>query len=95
MARKHLLTGISASPVQADSSPSEARADYARRGASRSMMQSLDEMTGNSMRILECETVFKFDPDLLDATAFADRISDDEEEFACWWRHPFGPPSPG
>ena len=46
------------------------------------MMQSLDEMAENSMRVLEGETVVKLDPDLLDASAFADRISDDEEEFA-------------
>ena len=84
MARKHLLTSVSSSPTQKtiDSNPSEARADYARRGASRSMMQSLDEMAENSMRVLEGETIVKLDPDMLDASVFADRISDDEEEFA-------------
>jgi ParB family chromosome partitioning protein len=84
MARKHLLTSVSSSPTQKtiDSNPSEARADYARRGASRSMMQSLDEMAENSMRVLEGETIVKLDPDMLDASAFADRISDDDEDFA-------------
>ena len=84
MARKHLLTGVSSSPTHNTSgaNSSEARADYARRGASRSMMQSLDEMAENSMRVLEGETIVKLDPDMLDASAFADRISDDAEEFA-------------
>jgi ParB family chromosome partitioning protein len=82
MARKHLLADISASPTQkASDGPSETRADYARRGASRSMMQSLDEMAENSMRVLEGETVVFLEPDLLDASAFVDRISDDGDEF--------------
>ncbi|MCW0000599.1 plasmid partitioning protein RepB [Pararhizobium sp. YC-54] len=84
MARKHLLASISSAPAQkvGENTPSEARADYARRGASRSMMQSLDEMAENSMRVLEGETIVKLDPDMLDASVFADRISDDEEDFA-------------
>ena len=84
MARKHLLTSISSSatPKTGDNSSAGTRADYARRGASRSMMQSLDEMAENSMRVLEGETIVMLDPDMLDASAFADRVSDDEEEFA-------------
>jgi ParB family chromosome partitioning protein len=84
MARKHLLTSLSStpSPKATETSPSESRADYARRGASRSMMQSLDEMAENSMRVLEGETIVKLDPDLLDASGFADRIGDDDEDFA-------------
>jgi ParB family chromosome partitioning protein len=84
MARKHLLTNLSALPTQKPSAgnSSEARADYARRGASRSMMQSLDEMAENSMRVLEGETIIMLDPELLDASSFVDRISDDEEDFS-------------
>lgn len=84
MARKHLLTSVSSSPSQktSDGTPSETRADYARRGASRSMMQSLDEMAENSMRVLEGETIVMLDPDRLDASTFADRIDDDQEDFA-------------
>lgn len=84
MARKHLLTNLSSTlPQKAnDGKPSETRVDYARRGASRSMMQSLDEMAENSMRVLEGETIVMLDPDRLDASAFADRIDDDEADFA-------------
>ncbi len=63
MARKHLLADISSSPTPKTSDgPSETRADYARRGASRSMMQSLDEMAENSMRVLEGRLLFRWNP---------------------------------
>jgi ParB family chromosome partitioning protein len=38
-------------------------------------------MAENSMRVLEGETVVFLEPDLLDASAFVDRISDDGDEF--------------
>jgi ParB family chromosome partitioning protein len=46
------------------------------------MMQSLDEMAENSMRVLEGETVVSLDPELLEPSPFADRIDSDDEEFA-------------
>lgn len=84
MARKHLLTNIGAAAAdrQVKNSPSESRAEYARRGASRSMMQSLDEMAENSMRVLEGETIISLDPDLLEASPFADRIDSNDDDFA-------------
>jgi ParB family transcriptional regulator, chromosome partitioning protein len=79
MARKNLLANVTASvaPVR----DSEVRAEYARRGASRSMMQSLDEMAENSMRLLDGETIVSLDPDLLDGSFVADRIGDGDEEY--------------
>lgn len=84
MARKHLLTSIGTHTVERQplSDPSESRAEYARRGASRSMIQSLDEMAENSMRVFEGETIVSLDPQLLEPSPFADRIDSDDEEFA-------------
>lgn len=84
MARKHLLTNIGSNVVdrRPAADPSESRAEYARRGASRSMMQSLDEMAENSMRVFEGETIVSLDPELLEPSPFADRIDSDDEEFA-------------
>ena len=82
MARKHTLlarTAGEAEPTQADTG---ARSEYTRRGASRSMLQSLDEMAETSMRMLEGETVVALDPALLEGSFVADRIGDDEEENA-------------
>ncbi|EJT00843.1 plasmid partitioning protein RepB [Rhizobium sp. CCGE 510] len=84
MARKHLLTSIGTNTVdrRLTADPSESRAEYARRGASRSMMQSLDEMAENSMRVFEGETIVSLDPELLEPSPFADRIDSDDDEFA-------------
>ncbi|RWM11808.1 MAG: plasmid partitioning protein RepB [Mesorhizobium sp.] len=79
MARKNLLASVTASitPV----TESDARAEYAKRGASRSMMQSLDEMAENSMRLLDGETVVSLDPVLIDGSFVSDRIEDSDEEY--------------
>ncbi len=79
MARKNLLASVTASiaPV----TDSEGRAEYARRGASRSMMQSLDEMAENSMRLLDGETVVSLDPAVLDGSFVSDRLEDGDEEY--------------
>lgn len=83
MARKHLLSNIGGMrPAEASiGAPSEARAEYARRGASRSMMQSLDEMAENSIRFLEGEAIVQLDPDSLDPSPFRDRIGEDDEQY--------------
>lgn len=82
MARKHLLSSISGpqGAVPSIATPSEARAEYARRGASRSMIQTLDEMAENSMRLLEGEAIVQLDPDTLDPSPYQDRIGEDHEE---------------
>lgn len=83
MARKNLLSSVTAAPpVDAPQPrPSEARAEYARRGASKSMMLTLDEMAENSMRVLDGEVIVQLDPNLLDPSPFRDRIGENEEAF--------------
>lgn len=80
MARKHLLTSLG-SAQNREAADAGSRADYARRGASRSMMQTLDEMAENSMRLLEGEAIVQIDPALLDPSPFRDRLEEDPEEF--------------
>ncbi|MCB1419641.1 MAG: plasmid partitioning protein RepB, partial [Notoacmeibacter sp.] len=82
MARKHLLANLgahAAKPAEANDKAGS-RVEYARRGASRSMMQSLDELAENSMRVLEGDTVVSLDPAKLDPSPYADRIGEDEEK---------------
>ncbi|MGX5844982.1 plasmid partitioning protein RepB [Mesorhizobium sp. ArgA1] len=83
MARKHLLASVAASLVEPGPghSASEARSEYARRGASRSMIQSLDEMAENSLRMLDGETIVSIDPALLDSSFVADRIGEDDQDY--------------
>jgi ParB family transcriptional regulator, chromosome partitioning protein len=83
MARKDLLASITASLAedQQAHSPSGARSEYAKRGASRSMMQSLDELAENSIRMLDGETVVSLDPSDLDGSFIADRIGEDDDAY--------------
>jgi ParB family chromosome partitioning protein len=46
------------------------------------MMQTLDELAENSMRLLDGEAIVQIDPTLLDPSPYADRIGEDEDEFA-------------
>ena len=79
MARKHLLANIGAQPTKPaeTAEPGGSRVEYARRGASRSMMQSLDDLAENSMRVLEGDVVVALDPETLDPSPYQDRIGED------------------
>lgn len=83
MSRKGLLAGITASITEENSKPqvSEARSDYTRRGASKSMMQSLDDLAEASLRIRDGDVVVALDPALVDASFQEDRLGDGREEF--------------
>jgi len=81
MARKHFLPSLATDPEGERRVPSASRADYVNRGASRSMIQSLDEMAEASMRLLEGEAVISLDPACLEDSPFADRLGDDDAEF--------------
>jgi ParB family chromosome partitioning protein len=60
----------------------QARApDYARRGASRAMMLSLDEIAQNSTRLLEGEAVVSLDPTVIDASPVVDRMEVEDEDY--------------
>lgn len=83
MARKDLLASITSSLAQEpqDHKASEARVAYARRGASRSMMHSLDELAENAARMLDGGTVISLDPNELAGSFIADRIGEDDEDY--------------
>ncbi|WP_294537763.1 plasmid partitioning protein RepB [uncultured Rhodoblastus sp.] len=80
MARKNLLTSVAA-----DSAPSkadiEARSDYARRGASRSMLISIDEMAENTKKMIAGETIVSLDADVIDGSFVSDRIEGNDEDY--------------
>lgn len=55
---------------------------YAAKGASRSILNSLDEMAARADKLVEGETIVEIDPDLIDPSFVRDRRADDEEEFS-------------
>lgn len=82
MARKDLLASITASLSQPTERPaSEVRSEYARRGASRAMMQSLDEIAENALKLKDGDTAISLNPAQLDGSFIGDRIGEDDEEY--------------
>jgi len=77
MARKNPLANLSAAGPTLD----RAVLDYAAKGASRSLLNSIDEMAAKADKLAEGETVVEMEPGLIDASFVRDRRSDDEAEF--------------
>ncbi|MEM6931988.1 MAG: plasmid partitioning protein RepB [Pseudomonadota bacterium] len=79
MARKDLLKNVINNAGMAPPAPT--RADYAVRGASKSMKVSIDSLAENSKRLLEGQAIVEISPDDIDASFVSDRLSGDDEAF--------------
>ncbi|WP_438755079.1 plasmid partitioning protein RepB [Pararhizobium sp. O133] len=75
MARKNLLAGLM---DQDDSTDTPA---YPMRGASKTMIRSIDELAKQAEKLMEGETVVEIDPDTIDGSFVTDRMDDDSEQF--------------
>jgi ParB family transcriptional regulator, chromosome partitioning protein len=78
--RKNLLATVTSPETPA--AEVSARSDYARRGASRSMMLSIDEMAENAKKVIDGETIVGLDPHLVDPSFVRDRVDEGEADFA-------------
>ncbi|OCP08401.1 MULTISPECIES: plasmid partitioning protein RepB [unclassified Ensifer] len=78
MARKNLLAGL----VDAAEIPqADVASAYPMRGASKSMVRSLDELSRQAEKFLEGETVVELDPETVEGSFVSDRMDDDREQF--------------
>ena len=64
------------------SSEGQVALDYTIKGASRSIISSIDELSQRADKLLQGETVVELDPATIDASFVRDRMEDDEQEFA-------------
>lgn len=55
---------------------------YTVKGASRSLISSIDEMAARAESLLAGETIVELDPAIVDVSFVRDRLADDEEDFA-------------
>jgi ParB family chromosome partitioning protein len=77
MARKNPFAN-----VMNDSRPDNAVAlDYTVKGASRSIISTIDELAARADKLLEGETVVELDPDSIDVSFVRDRLEDDKQAF--------------
>lgn len=78
MARKNPFANLMASDAPAEEQPA---LDYAVKGASKSFLNSLNEITARADKLMEGEPVVELDPDLVDPSFVKDRLEEDEKEF--------------
>ncbi|MBK5571182.1 plasmid partitioning protein RepB [Ensifer sp. SSB1] len=68
--------------VMSDTTPDETVIlDYTVKGASKSLMHSLDDLAAKADRLLEGEAVVELDPDSIDGSFVRDRLEDDDADF--------------
>lgn len=56
--------------------------DYATKGATRSLLSSIDEMAAHADKLLEGETIVELDPAVIDDSFAKDRFALDEDDYA-------------
>ncbi len=79
MARKNLLKNILQRSTEGPAI--ESRANYAMRGASKSMKISIDALAEDARKLMDGETIVEIDPSLIDVSFVNDRLSGDDEAF--------------
>lgn len=69
--------------VMSEEAPDNSKAilEYTNKGASKSLIHTLDEMAAQADRFLEGEAVVELDPGIIDVSFVRDRLEDDEQDF--------------
>ena len=78
MARKNPFATLMDGSAEAAPQPA---LDYTIKGASRSILSSIDEMALRADKFLEGETIVELDPELVDPSFIEDRLEDDPAEY--------------
>jgi ParB family transcriptional regulator, chromosome partitioning protein len=78
MARKNPFANLMGNEV-ADGN--RATLDYTVKGASKSILSSIDEIAAQADKLLEGHTVVDLDPNIIDSSFVKDRLDDDPSEF--------------
>ncbi|MEO6012383.1 MAG: plasmid partitioning protein RepB [Devosia sp.] len=63
------------------SQPDQAALDYAKKGATRSLLTSIGEMSAHADKLLQGETIVELDPNLIDESFAKDRFSLDDPDY--------------
>lgn len=79
MARRNLLDSVMNKATE--STAKDNRADYAMRGASKSMKVSIDALAEDAKKLTKGETIVDIDPALVDVSFVNDRLTGDDEAF--------------
>lgn len=78
MARKNPFANLLAKDTPSEEQPA---LDYAVKGASKSFLNSLNEITARADRLMEGEPIVELDPDSVDPSFIKDRLEENEQDF--------------
>lgn len=78
MARKNPFASLMAHDSPEEKSPA---LDYTLKGASRSILSSIDELAARADKLMEGETIVELDPELVEVSFVKDRLDGDDQEF--------------
>lgn len=78
MARKNPFMNVMS---EESSDKSKAVLEYTNKGASKSLIHSLDELAAQADRLLEGEAIVELDPEIIDASFLGDRLEHDHADF--------------
>lgn len=78
MARKNFLEGLNDVVVPTDQ---QQPSTYPMRGASKTMIRSLDDIAKQAEKFLEGEAIVELEPDQVEASFVSDRLDEDTDEF--------------
>ncbi|MGK9086236.1 plasmid partitioning protein RepB [Brucella intermedia] len=80
MSRKNPFANLDLASITSDNSAAKKPA-YGMTGAAKTVVRSIEEMAENTKRLMDGETIIEIDPQLLDVSFVADRLSEDEVEY--------------
>lgn len=78
MARKNPFASLMAHGSPEEKAPA---LDYTLKGASRSILSSIDELAAKADKLMEGETIVELDPELVEVSFVKDRLDGDDQEF--------------
>ncbi len=79
MSRKNPFANLDLASINSDKPV--AKAGYGMTGAAKTVVRSIEEMAENTKRLMDGETIVEIEPQLLDVSFAADRLSEDDDEF--------------
>lgn len=79
MSRKNPFANLDMASLTADTTPT--KSGYGMTGAAKTVVRSIEEMAENTKKLMDGETIIELDPNLLDVSFVADRLSDKDNAY--------------
>ncbi len=79
MSRENPFAKLDMAAISASQTPT--KPGYGMTGAAKTVVRSIEDMAENTKKLMEGEVIVDLDPQSIDASFVADRLSDDDEEF--------------